>query len=652
MKINRILLHNIRSHKDNEIKFEDGINVIVGRTGAGKSSILMAIEYALFGSSAFQNSMIMRRNSRNAKIELEFEKDGHNYKIIRGLKKSGKSITVDIDNMRIYVDGKQMNLLGRKSDIDGMVKRILGYPEDVKGKELFEITTYTRQDEIRKIIEMKPEERQEYIDRILQLAKYKLTADNLRGVIKYFENEKKSKEELIKFGENIEEEIAKIEDNIGETENKINELNEKIGEWENKYKVISSAVEKLELEYKKMISQKLKKNKITGELNAIEKEISNLNEKISEINKKLEKKVEEPKLEEAQMKLAQLVQLEKATEEEIRKIKRELTKVENLEGGVCPICKQEVGSEHVDKIRVEYGKQISDLEDELKKIEKDIMIARENVENQKELKRKFEEQKRLETNLSEHIERINKLNERKSELENELKEIKEVNTNEIENKLKDKRDKKEKILAELNSMKRELSIMKNGLNEMKEELKKKKEIAKQIENEKNKVEKIENLLNLLNRLREDIKNMREIVRRNYLEEFRRVFRKRFEEIRRDETEYTVDIKSDYEPIAYANGVEVKITNLSGGEKTSVALAYKLALSELASMASAVIPTRLLILDEPTTGLDPEDVKALADAIKNISHIPQVIIVTHDETLKGYADHVLTVEKSGGESRIA
>ncbi len=652
MKINRILLHNVRSHRDNEVKFEEGVNVIVGRTGAGKSSILMAIEYALFGSSAFQNSMIMRRGAKTARIELEFEKDNHVYKIVRGLKRGGKNITVDIDNMKVYVDGKQMNLLGRKSDIDATVKKILGYPEDVKGKELFEITTYTRQDEIRKIIEMKPEERQEYIDRILQLSKYKLTADNLRGVIKYFENQKESKEEILKFGENVEEEIGKIENSIAETEKKTDEIQLKIDDAEKRYNVISSAVSKLEDEYKKIIANKLKRNRLEGELKAIDKEIEAIEKKISEMKEKLKEKIEEPKLEEAQMKLAQLTQLEKATEDEIKKIKRELKKVEDLEGGICPICKQEVGKEHVEKIRVEYENQINSLENELKKISEDIIKARENVELQKELKRKYEEYKRIEMNLKEKEKRREEILNRKAQIENELKEIKEIDSSEIEKKLKEKREKKEKVLAELNSLKKEKTFLLEKLSELKKELEEKKKLAEQIESEKQKLERIENLINLLIRLREDIKNMREIVRKNYLEEFRRIFRKRFEEIRRDETEYTVDVKFDYEPIAYANGEEVKITNLSGGEKTSVALAYKLALSELASIASAVIPSQLLILDEPTTGLDSEDVKALAEAIKNITHIPQVIIVTHDETLKSFADHVLTIEKVGGESRIA
>ena len=53
MIISKIKLENIRSHHKTEIPFENGINVITGNTGSGKSSILMSVEYALFGKRIY-----------------------------------------------------------------------------------------------------------------------------------------------------------------------------------------------------------------------------------------------------------------------------------------------------------------------------------------------------------------------------------------------------------------------------------------------------------------------------------------------------------------------------------------------------------------------------------------------------------------------
>jgi exonuclease SbcC len=185
-----------------------------------------------------------------------------------------------------------------------------------------------------------------------------------------------------------------------------------------------------------------------------------------------------------------------------------------------------------------------------------------------------------------------------------------------------------------------------------QEFNEKKVLIDTLEKEKSSVQMLENALETIIRLREDIRNIREVIRRNFLEDFRQEFQRKFEEIRRYEEEYSVDIKQDYEPVAFAlNGEEVPIVNLSGGEKTSVALSYRLALADLAAQMSSINPSELLILDEPTTGFDQEDIKSLPPALRNIRTIPQIIIVTHEEELKNAADYKYEVIKESGESRV-
>ena len=48
MIFNKLKMHNFKSHKDTVIDFNKGINVIIGQNGAGKSSILEGISFALF----------------------------------------------------------------------------------------------------------------------------------------------------------------------------------------------------------------------------------------------------------------------------------------------------------------------------------------------------------------------------------------------------------------------------------------------------------------------------------------------------------------------------------------------------------------------------------------------------------------------------
>ena len=48
--IKSIVISNWRSHKKTEIDFSNGTNILVGIMGAGKSSVLEALCYGLYGN--------------------------------------------------------------------------------------------------------------------------------------------------------------------------------------------------------------------------------------------------------------------------------------------------------------------------------------------------------------------------------------------------------------------------------------------------------------------------------------------------------------------------------------------------------------------------------------------------------------------------
>ena len=49
MLLNSLVIDNIRSYEHEEVEFPRGITLFEGDIGSGKSTILMAIEFALFG---------------------------------------------------------------------------------------------------------------------------------------------------------------------------------------------------------------------------------------------------------------------------------------------------------------------------------------------------------------------------------------------------------------------------------------------------------------------------------------------------------------------------------------------------------------------------------------------------------------------------
>ena len=118
----------------------------------------------------------------------------------------------------------------------------------------------------------------------------------------------------------------------------------------------------------------------------------------------------------------------------------------------------------------------------------------------------------------------------------------------------------------------------------------------------------------------------------------------------DET-ISVRLDAEFTPLIVQNGYETGIEHLSGGERTSVALAYRLALTRATNEFLSSVNTRgLLILDEPTDGFSSEQLDRVREVLHQL-RLKQVIIVSHEAQMEGFVDHVLRIQKQGHESRV-
>src|SRR5438105_9794439 len=90
MRINSIRLQNFRQHADPCSQFDSGLTGIIGANGTGKSTILEAIAWALYGNPAARGKRDSIRWLRapagaSVRVELDFELGGHRYRVIRKL---------------------------------------------------------------------------------------------------------------------------------------------------------------------------------------------------------------------------------------------------------------------------------------------------------------------------------------------------------------------------------------------------------------------------------------------------------------------------------------------------------------------------------------------------------------------------------------
>jgi exonuclease SbcC len=103
----------------------------------------------------------------------------------------------------------------------------------------------------------------------------------------------------------------------------------------------------------------------------------------------------------------------------------------------------------------------------------------------------------------------------------------------------------------------------------------------------------------------------------------------------------------FTPLVMIEGEWTPAEALSGGERTSLALAFRLALAHVVrSMGSLHLDT--ILLDEPTDGFSPEQVIRMGELLEELA-LPQVIIVSHESQLAAIADRVVRVQKIEGRS---
>lgn len=102
-------MENIRSYEKQEVEFPEGFTLLSGDVGSGKTSILLGVEFALFGLQPGQRgSSLLRNGADDGKVNLEFEVDGKTIIIERNLKR-GKTVTQT--NCFIQVNGEKKKFL-------------------------------------------------------------------------------------------------------------------------------------------------------------------------------------------------------------------------------------------------------------------------------------------------------------------------------------------------------------------------------------------------------------------------------------------------------------------------------------------------------------------------------------------------------------
>ncbi|NJE48524.1 DNA double-strand break repair ATPase Rad50 [Thermococcus sp. 9N3] len=412
MRVRKIEIRNFRAHRKSVVEFSDGINLIIGQNGAGKSSILEAIFASLYlGHPSFPKGYL-KANARvgtgELSLSLEFEHNGKTYRITRTTKKSEL-----LENGRLIAE--------KSSDIARWVERNV-YPMQVYTNAL-----YIRQGEIEGIITNR-EVMEKVLRKVLGIEDYENAERNSGEVIRELKRRKENLKRLI-------ERKAEIEENLRDAEKRFAETLRKISELRKRERELLAEVEKLSKLYQEM---KERKELIAG----LEKRIALLEKSLASEEKLLrerEKRIEELKLEleELEERKARLEELRPLAEEytelgKLLKLKDELSKVEvrlsslreklrSLERETTKRAELEKKLEELKKKEAETRREYERLKERHRLYQRTLSILGEVEKHRKELERAGYTVEKLEKELKE----IEKAKEELEKLSEEISKVRE-----------------------------------------------------------------------------------------------------------------------------------------------------------------------------------------------------------------------------------
>jgi len=177
MRVKRVKIENIRSYDNSEVVFPQGSTLLAGDIGSGKTSILLAIEFALFGLQPGQKGSSLLKNGKDSGlVELELEIEGKNIIITRTLKRKK---TISQEEAFITIDGKTEEKA--VTELKNTTLQLLNYPLEFAKKTnlLYRFTVYTPQEEMKQIILENPEIRLNTLRHVFGIDKYKRIKENL-----------------------------------------------------------------------------------------------------------------------------------------------------------------------------------------------------------------------------------------------------------------------------------------------------------------------------------------------------------------------------------------------------------------------------------------------------------------------------------------
>lgn len=692
MKIEVVQLENIRSHVKSTVPFTRGFNCLVGGLGCGKSSVLYGIDFAFFGDSIGRSyDYLLREDADWCKVTVQFSQNGNTYKITRGLKRKGKGISQDLEQLKLYEDENLVASMKTEA-IAEQLKAITGLDKD-----LYREIVWFRQEHLKELLDAQPRGRQKRLDELFGLSDYEVAWSTIALYQRDYETEKRvyekdpdinALEKLSLEYNRLSENFALLEMDLENSKQKLTVAKRMLEEAELKLKRLEEkkiAIEELKRKEARLTSDLLNSQKtlasLTERIEGKKTIIDNLNQRHASIEAQLNQcqikleqaglpgnqSVEELKLSLAAFddKISSLKAEQEATSRSMQQDQKRATSL--AQENKCPLCIQPLTGDYktdllkrITQENIDREKTITNLKLEIATLQKSKRLASEAysdlqtcITRSNDLKSRISEEENNFNNLQAELSAQKSFEaEQRSELEMLQFEISRFDLSELQ-AAKEKKDQSLKQYYELESDLRTKEMRKKDVSRQLDDIKNRINLAQE---KLERVEKIRKTIDVLSAIRDAYRSIQPKLRSEFVKVLRNFVQQVLDSLVAGETPMlNVVIDETYTPYVKSEaGVDREVTNLSGGERTLLAFAYRLGLGQLIMQSRTGHGLSILMLDEPTENLGSEDgsIERLAEAISRFKAIEQIITVTHSEAFAAKGDHVIILEKEAGVSKIS
>jgi len=268
MRFQRIAMESFKCYDDADLTFDPGVTVIHGLNGSGKSSLLEACFFTLYGSKAIDENLedVVTIGADDCTVELWFAHAGGEYHLTRRVRNTGERATT----AKCVLETPDDTFEGARA-VRRRVTELLRMDS-----EAFVNCAYVRQGEVNKLINASASDRQDMLDDLLQLGKleaYRERASDARVGVKRVRDDKQSRLDQLddqiaaKEEKGLHERLNALETELSETTAEIERIE---GQRETAAETLEQATAVL-AEYEERREQL---SDLTGDIEALESEIT------------------------------------------------------------------------------------------------------------------------------------------------------------------------------------------------------------------------------------------------------------------------------------------------------------------------------------------------------------------------------------------